>query len=433
MNRTHALPFAGALPRAVLAVSAALTMLAGMLVLPNSAAPAQAASSSETIVYLKNYNVWIARGDGSGQRHVTTVGSFATPWLSPTQSDTGVIVAVRGEKLYRMDQWGRVKNTIDPPALTNTIGQRMDGRIDEAAISPDGSKIAYTFTAWGCVNPGSGCMFRSATSFTDAGALTPPSKYGVTQFGSPSWVTNTRVIVHGGYLAQMNLHDLATRQTTYWFDDYQHYEPSTDLSNADVSRDGKHLVVVRGYENSQHIFWYRINGDVRTGGKPPLPTPLCGTNENARFTNPVWDPSGTVVTFEEASGITVIRNATAGACGDQAADLILGGSAPSWSKASLSTNKPVSKLSVTKKPKIIGKAKVGRTLKTDRGKWSATPSSYSYQWYRNGKKIAGSKAKKSKYKVTRKDRGKRLTIKVTAKRSGYTSASSTSKSVRVKR
>ena len=40
----------------------------------------------------------------------------------------------------------------------------------------------------------------------------------------------------------------------------------------------------------------------------------------------------------------------------------------------------------------------------------------SYQWYRGSKKIKG--ATKSKYKVTRADRGKKLRVKVTAKRSG---------------
>jgi hypothetical protein len=40
-----------------------------------------------------------------------------------------------------------------------------------------------------------------------------------------------------------------------------------------------------------------------------------------------------------------------------------------------------------------------------------------YQWYRNGIKIK--KATKSTYKLTKADRGKRITVKVTGKKRGY--------------
>ena len=42
----------------------------------------------------------------------------------------------------------------------------------------------------------------------------------------------------------------------------------------------------------------------------------------------------------------------------------------------------------------------------------------SYRWYRNGKPIAG--ATKKSYKVKKADAGKRLRVKVTARKTGYT-------------
>ena len=48
--------------------------------------------------------------------------------------------------------------------------------------------------------------------------------------------------------------------------------------------------------------------------------------------------------------------------------------------------------------------------------WKPTPS-FSYQWYRNGAKISG--ATKSTYKLTKSDKGKKITVKVTGKKSGY--------------
>jgi len=75
-------------------------------------------------------------------------------------------------------------------------------------------------------------------------------------------------------------------------------------------------------------------------------------------------------------------------------------------------------------PKITGTAKVGSTLKVTKGTWKPTPSSYSYQWYRSGKAISG--ATTSSYKLTASDKGKTITVKVTAKKTGYTSKSKTS-------
>jgi len=77
----------------------------------------------------------------------------------------------------------------------------------------------------------------------------------------------------------------------------------------------------------------------------------------------------------------------------------------------------------TKKPKISSKpaAKVGKKLKVSKGSWKGKVTKYAYQWYRGSKKIKG--ATKSTYKLTRADRGKKLRVKVTAKRTGAPSVS----------
>ncbi|MCR6712934.1 MAG: hypothetical protein NVV57_09690 [Demequina sp.] len=75
-------------------------------------------------------------------------------------------------------------------------------------------------------------------------------------------------------------------------------------------------------------------------------------------------------------------------------------------------------------PKITGTVKVGSTLKFTRGTWSPTPSSYSYQWYRSGSAISG--ATGTSYKLVAADKGKTITVKVTAKKTGYTTKSATS-------
>lgn len=79
----------------------------------------------------------------------------------------------------------------------------------------------------------------------------------------------------------------------------------------------------------------------------------------------------------------------------------------------------------TKKPEISGTPKVGKTLKTTKGTWSPTPSTYSYQWYANGTKITD--ATKSSLPLKTAQRGKKITIKVTAHRPGHHDGTSTSK------
>ncbi len=84
---------------------------------------------------------------------------------------------------------------------------------------------------------------------------------------------------------------------------------------------------------------------------------------------------------------------------------------------------------VKSSPKVSGTKKAGKTLKASAGTYSPKPTSYSYQWLRTGKSI--SKATKSSYKLTSLDNGKRISVKVTAKKKGYDNKSATSGAVTI--
>ena len=75
-------------------------------------------------------------------------------------------------------------------------------------------------------------------------------------------------------------------------------------------------------------------------------------------------------------------------------------------------------------PTITGKARVGKTLTANPGTWVPGRVTFTYQWLRNGAPIAG--ATGSKYKLKNKDKGKRISVRVTGAKSGYTSATATS-------
>ncbi|PKQ30654.1 MAG: hypothetical protein CVT62_11915 [Actinobacteria bacterium HGW-Actinobacteria-2] len=104
------------------------------------------------------------------------------------------------------------------------------------------------------------------------------------------------------------------------------------------------------------------------------------------------------------------------------------GGGPSASSIATSVTGRAS-MSFIAKPKVSGTVKVGRRLSVG---VSYTPvvaaAQASYQWYRSGKKI--SKATKSTYKLTKKDRGKKITVKVTLRATGYITISTTSAKTR---
>lgn len=75
-------------------------------------------------------------------------------------------------------------------------------------------------------------------------------------------------------------------------------------------------------------------------------------------------------------------------------------------------------------PKITGSAKVGKTLTTVPGAWGPKPVALKYQWKADGKSISG--ATKSTFKVTSKQKAKKITVTVTGSKNGYSTASKTS-------
>lgn len=393
----------------------------------------RAGTAAGTIVYISGYNVWIARGDGSGARALTTDGSFAAPYGSPTQSDTGTVVATRSERLVRMNQSGKVLNVLDPPPLPTSVGVSIDGTPVDAAISPDGTRIAYTFTKY-LTPAGASSGFRSATGYTAADRLTDPAPLRTTYFWSPSWVGSSRTLQTGGYGSQVQIHDLGA-DPVHWFDDSDMYLPSTDVGNTQLSRDGRYLTAVRGYGADSTIYWYAVNGSATSGAPPADPTGLCQIGPLEGITNPTWAPDSDSLAWQEPDGIWTRSNA--GDCAVPSALVLPGGSEPHWSPATLTAPEAVpdesTPLKNTSRPVIKGKAKVGGTLRASTGKWSMSRLKFSFTWFRNGKKITGKAGNKRVHRVVRADRGKRLTVRVTARRAGQARKSATSAPVRIKR
>lgn len=424
---------------AVLALVASLTVLVGGEV----AAPtsAHAATPGGTIVFIKDHDVWLTRPDGTGMRRVTRDGTSSTPYRSPSMSDAGVIAVGYGEEIVQLRQDGTVVRRMDAPALRNSAGQTVDGPPMTVAISPDGSRIAYSFTTYTCPI-GLGCGVRTASGVTSAARATAPT--AVSSFRNPSWVTNKRLMLHGGYQFQMMLQDLGS-SPVHWFDDEEAIPAdvqSEDLDDAAVSRDGKRLAVLRGYGDDTRLFLATVNGNVRTGAPASLPVPTyaCTTNADPELASPSWGPDNRSVVAAETGGLTVIT--MAGSCETNInRSIAKGGSQPHWSPAGLrSGTKPsptpppgVKKLVLKRRPVITGVPRVGRTLRVTPGRWTPKPRAIGYRWFRGKAPIKGKAGARKAYRVRPADRGRRLSVRVSVKAPKRQVTRVRTKAVRVRR
>ena len=146
-------PGAGASPAAaktVAAQSTAVRLPAGVM-----------AVASGSIVYVQANNVWVMAPDGTGKRQITRDGTASSPYLSPTESNDGTIVAVRNSaagdvgSIYVLNRAGYLMNRFTPPQYDyHGVGvscsadyQVAPTGIQRATVSPDGLHVAYTARA----------------------------------------------------------------------------------------------------------------------------------------------------------------------------------------------------------------------------------------------------------------------------------------------
>ncbi|MEA5118602.1 MAG: peptidoglycan-binding protein, partial [Propionicimonas sp.] len=148
-----------------------------------------------------------------------------------------------------------------------------------------------------------------------------------------------------------------------------------------------------------------------------------------------WKPAPVTLAYQWYRGTAAIAGATKPTYTVQAADAGLAlqvavtgtkaGHAPVAKTSKATAKVSALKLSATPTPTISGTAKVAVKLTAKPGTWKPSGTSLGYQWYRDGKAIKN--ATKASYTLTKSDQGKRITVKVTGKKSGYTTVTKTSK------
>lgn len=148
--------------------------------------------------------------------------------------------------------------------------------------------------------------------------------------------------------------------------------------------------------------------------------------------------AGTVLAYQWRADGSPIKGATrptltlAAAQRGKRITVVVTGSKPGYAVASQSSRAtgPVSAgVLRSARPRIKGAAKVGKKLKAEPGAWTAGVA-LTYRWYQNGKPIKGKAARKKSLTLKRGQKGKKITVKVTGTKPGYTAVTTRSKATK---
>lgn len=422
--------------RVVTAATAGMIALGG-LVAGTMTATAASPALPGTLLYVKGHDVYAAHPDGTGERRLTTDGTAAAPYHSPTGDDLGNVVAVRGTLIHRMTITGSPLNSIDPPNLFDVWGNPLGPVLDTAAVSPDGSRIAYSYEGTSCQWV---CGPVWASAITAADHLTAPGEDSQASGDNPSWVTDSRLLLNGLGELGVDFQDVGKHPVRDWF--HEGSSPTAvQLSEPVTSRDGTMLALVRGEGAAAHVATYRLAGDIRTDTTPAEPTRVCSNAPLTGQGSPAFAPDGGALAWSQPDGVWVKPDALD--CATGATRVVPGATEVSWADTALpapgpgpdqqgpDAEAPVAGLALQTAPRVVGKARAGRVLKVKGGAWSPAPSALAYQWLRNGKPIR--KAVKASYRIAGKDRGKRIAVRVTARAPGLPAVTWTSTATRVRR
>jgi hypothetical protein len=263
-----------------------------------------AAAHADSVLYIDGGNVWSSHPDGSAKIQLTDGGD----WHSPTQADDGSFAAVEGTsnliQLFAPD--GRPLHTISTVATKSDDGGQFAPRPVGLSLTPDGSRLAYSYEAYSCPVASTCGTIERATMYTDTDvtAATSLATYGV-QGGvsDPEWISDDRALVFGGYLSQVDIDPLGGGEDSFtnWM------RPNEDMGDGELSRDMTRMATTWGYGADKIVVFWVVNGDPRSELPPPQPEEACQTTPDPNASDPSWSPDGSSIAIAGSEGIEVIR------------------------------------------------------------------------------------------------------------------------------
>jgi WD40-like Beta Propeller Repeat len=324
-----------------------LLLLGLWLLLPGTAA-------ASSIAFIKDNNVWLVSPDGARQRQVTTDGTAAKSYDSPSQADDGTILAKHGSHFVRLRPDGtRIGQPV--PGLGSDYSHSgnvfvMSGPNDPR-ISPDGKRLTYWISARAMVTCpiwAPGCSYNDTdyTIVSHVDRFTQPEEFGaVRDYRDPSWVDDGNLLVFNyglgvkaGAISPVGAGEGGLLQ---WFD-----APGGvhQIGQGQVTRQGDKLVTLAGSADfgpaQEHLWFYGV------ASYPAEPLSACYIRDAAapsgKFLVPSWSPDGTEVAVTESDGIHIYGNipdlrVADPNCGAITDRVLVYGAKPAWGPADVPT------------------------------------------------------------------------------------------------
>jgi hypothetical protein len=418
------------------------------------------AASADSIAYVKDGDVFLSTPDGSRQHQVTTGGGYS----DVSQADDGTMIALSGVRLHRLDRSGKVLADFDTPVSDTrpAPSKTFYGPFDPA-ISPDGTKVAYTYYYMtqsqnpGCFPPT--CVVainEGGTGYSYADRQTGWDEPGLgyhSGWRHPAWVDNDMTMLANP--THMPNRDIVLDRISdggnghgnmlmNWTSDM--VEGNPHVSGGDIARD-KRVMAFQTGENDSTLTVYSVpefpsswrDGNPNVDGV--LPCYRYRDPVGGRWGVPTLSPDGRGLAVATGDGIHVAAVPAFGAgCTTDGATVtpplvIAGGSEPDWGPADVPAARPSdggdggqggSPSSSSLSLKVLGASKRSgvkvRVTVPGRGKLSATARAGSRTVGKASRNVKGPGPATLKVKVSR--RGK-VSVRVTFKPSSGAAITST--------
>jgi hypothetical protein len=307
-------------------------------------------ATADSVAFVRGGDVHLATGDFTRDYRVTYTGGYS----DVSQADDGTMIALKGVRLHRLDRSGRVLADFDTPVSDTrpAPAKTFHGPFDPA-ISPDGTKVAYTYYYLtqsqnsSCFPPA--CVTtinEGGTGYSHADRQTAWDEPGLGRHSGwrhPTWIDNDDVLISDPTHAWN--YDVLTDTVgdsgvpiKEWFTD----NGTAGLHGGELTRQGTKVAFVGG-QGGEELRVYA------TSGPPPaLPTP-CYTYSGpsgGRYGMPSWSPDGTRLVFADADGVKLVSvpdfagGCTTAGASPTAVTVIAGGSEPDWGPADVPPSRP---------------------------------------------------------------------------------------------
>src|SRR4051812_27158386 len=214
-----------------------------------------APAAADSIVYVKDSNIWAARPDGTGAVRITADGTPQDRYGYATQADDGTVLAVRGSRFHRFERAGRRVATFGS-VLTDKAGALGAVGPLDARISPDGQKVAYWVGIMGgWYDYAHGIYYSRPDSAVVYQSAVDGAQLGDTVFWEePSWLADSQHLLVWERLnaltPQVASGEIGADHNHFagWFRDRDTFaDPAGghEIGAGELSRDGQRLAALR--------------------------------------------------------------------------------------------------------------------------------------------------------------------------------------------